>query len=202
MEKREPLLPLHTYHIFNRANGAERAFLSDENYRHFLTRLQEYILPVARVYAYCLLPNHFHLLAQIREEEVIIDFQKTIPNKIPTELPAPFVAQQFGNAFNSYTKSFNKKYERRGSLFMRRFKRNLALTEEDFLTFLFYIHKNPVHHGLCAALGQWRYCSYNAFLSNAPTMLEREYVLDKLGGTQGFIEFHQKPVYLKGKELE
>ena len=67
----EPLKPDTTYHIFNHANGFENVFCEDDNFRYFLEKYWVYIAPVAETYAYCLMPNHFHLVVRIRKQEVI-----------------------------------------------------------------------------------------------------------------------------------
>lgn len=67
----EKLQPNRSYHIFNHANGFENIFTEDENYRFFLDKYNQYILPIAETYAYCLLPNHFHLVVRIRRREVL-----------------------------------------------------------------------------------------------------------------------------------
>ena len=83
----EKLQPNCTYHIFNHANGFENIFTEDENYRFFLAKYQQYILPIAETYAYCLLPNHFHLVVRIRRrevlEEVFRNFKSTNFSKVP-----------------------------------------------------------------------------------------------------------------------
>ena len=67
----ETLQPNTSYHIFNHANGFENVFREDENFRFFLEKYREFISPVAETYAYCLLPNHFHLVVRIRKREII-----------------------------------------------------------------------------------------------------------------------------------
>ena len=62
----ETLQAEHTYHIFNRANGYEKLFLSGENYRFFLEKYRHYIGPVVDTFGYCLMPNHFHFLTRIK----------------------------------------------------------------------------------------------------------------------------------------
>ena len=54
------------YHIYNRANGNEKLFASDDNYIYFLKQYNYYISPIAKTFAYCLMPNHFHFLVQIK----------------------------------------------------------------------------------------------------------------------------------------
>jgi putative transposase len=55
------------YHIFNRGINGENLFYTDRNYRFFLKRYFENLADFVDTYAYCLLPNHFHLLVRIKE---------------------------------------------------------------------------------------------------------------------------------------
>jgi putative transposase len=81
------MLPGCTYHLFNHANGWENLFKEHKNYDFFLERLSLHVLPVAHIYAYCLMPNHFHLLLKIREENELIQYfglkvSKKLLNKV------------------------------------------------------------------------------------------------------------------------
>jgi putative transposase len=67
----EPLQTDTSYHIFNHANGFENVFRDPENYRYFLEKYRLYISPIAETYAYCLMPNHFHLVIRIRKREAL-----------------------------------------------------------------------------------------------------------------------------------
>lgn len=71
-----------------------------------------------------------------------------------------YVIQKFSNFFNSYAKGFNKVYKRRGSLFLKNFKRKRIESEHQFLNTFFYIHLNPVKHGFVKNLFNWPYSSY------------------------------------------
>lgn len=67
------------YHLFNRTNNKELLFKEEENYFFFLDRVKIYIIPIADIYAYCLLPNHFHFVLKVKEEKVLkIFFKKKI----------------------------------------------------------------------------------------------------------------------------
>jgi REP element-mobilizing transposase RayT len=57
-----------TYHIFNHANGSENIFREEENYRFFLSKYSQYLGEVVDTHAFCLLPNHFHLLVTVKSE--------------------------------------------------------------------------------------------------------------------------------------
>ena len=66
-----PLTPDTSFHIFNHANGFENVFREVDNFRYFLEKYRLYISPIAETYAYCLMPNHFHLVVRVRKREVI-----------------------------------------------------------------------------------------------------------------------------------
>ncbi len=71
------------YHIYNRGNNRENLFLGKENYLYFLKLFSKHIAPVVFVYAYCLLPNHFHFLLQLKSrEEILGDTHKLLLPKL------------------------------------------------------------------------------------------------------------------------
>src|SRR6478609_1531682 len=82
----------------------------------------------------------------------------------------------FSNFLNSYSKAFNKKYNRKGALFMNYLKRNIVRKDADFSNYIWYIHKNAVHHQLSQSIGEWPFDSYASMLSEAPTSLLRKEV--------------------------
>ncbi len=153
----EYLLPGLTYHIYNHANGDENIFREERNYPFFLQKYEKHITPIAETYAYCLMPNHFHLLLKIKDEQTI-NFQgfKNLEG---------FVSKQFSNFFNSYSKSFNKTYNRRGSLFNPRFKRKVITSDEQFQSTFLYIHLNPVKHGFTNNEEDWKWSSLHKYIS-------------------------------------
>ena len=168
-----PLLPGNWYHIYNRGISGQDLFLEQKNYDFFLKQLAKHVLGVAAIYAYCLLRNHFHLLARILDN----------PEKKPH--------LGFSNVFNSYAQAINKLYDRTGSLFERPFRRKLIDSEAYRVQVLFYIHYNPMHHGFSDDFRNYPYSSYHPMLSDMPTHLKREEALSWFGGREGFIEFHQ-----------
>ncbi|MBX2920750.1 MAG: hypothetical protein KF746_01060 [Chitinophagaceae bacterium] len=189
-----PLLPGEKYHILSRAVGNEQLFLTEENYCFFLERYKKYVSPIADTYCYSLLPNHFHFLVKIKEEPAIFRLpDKQIP---PEQLPA-MIMLQFSKLLNSYAKAYNKANSRKGSLFIDFLRRGAIEKEEQFGATVFYIHKNPVHHGYCKAMEDWKWSSYNTMFSQKPTMLLRDEVLDWFGGLKSFTDYHAQPVYLK-----
>ncbi len=179
------LLPGRYYHIYHRGNNREVIFREDRNYRYFLKRYAAYIEPVAFTYAYCLLPNHFHVAVRIKtdEEQFLWRLRQTSEVSQTSEVFEPWdPSWQFGKLFNSYTRAFNRAYQRSGSLFEGRFKRKEVTSLPHFLNLIAYIHNNPVHHNLVEELRDWPYSSWHALQTDAPTYLQRDELRFWTGG--------------------
>ncbi|CAN5439613.1 hypothetical protein BH20BAC1_BH20BAC1_09320 [soil metagenome] len=190
------------YHIYNHANGRENLFVENRNYPFFMDKVSLYVLPFLYLHAYCLLPNHFHLLVNIKEldEIKLLESFKTF-QKLPDEQLQPVVEKKiskaFANLFSSYTQSFNKVYSRKGSLFIPNMKAEIIDNEPGICNVVHYIHTNPIHHGFVLSPEQWKYSSYNAYLSDTPSQVSRKFLLDLFGGKTNFITHHHQPVELK-----
>ena len=211
----QPLIPGASYHIFNHANGFENVFREKENYRFFLEKYQLYVTPIAETYAYCLMPNHFHLVVRIQKREVI---EAVITNKTSSHVTADadtsglnlskvqnvgqvqfsdseiekFLSKQFSNLFSCYTQSLYKVFNRMGSLFIKNFKREVITDRSHFINAIIYTHRNPVHHGFCKTFGDWSYSSYPEILYGIKSFVESEKLLKITGGFDSFIELHSK----------
>ena len=77
-----------------------------------------------------------------------------------------------------------------------------VLDDSQFGTTVFYVHKNAVHHRYTTAIEEWIWSSYHSLLSNSPTMLLRDEVMEFFGGRVGFQKFHQQDIYLKDDSIE
>jgi REP element-mobilizing transposase RayT len=196
--------PGEIYHIYNHANGHENLFLEEKNYNFFLAKLSIYILPVCEVYAYCLMPNHFHLVAGVKDEEQlqkIFKKQEQVQPYAQKELELK-VSKSFSNLFSSYTQAFNKEYKRMGSLLMPSMKWQLIETDSSFCKVVHYTHANPVHHGFARKIDEWPHSSYLPLLSTLPTKLKRGYVLELFGGIEPFKEYHKQAIDVKTKWMD
>ena len=63
-----PLTVGRFYHLFNRGINRQAIFFNEENYFYFLGLLDKYLTGYVSILAYCLLPNHFHLVIKVNEE--------------------------------------------------------------------------------------------------------------------------------------
>jgi putative transposase len=142
--------------------------------------MKKYLLPIADVYAYCLLKNHFHIVLKIKEEE-------ELPEKFKGKVHLPF-----SNLFNSYAKSINTSYNRTGSLFQEHLQKNRIENEEYLKQLIVYVHLNPVKHKFTKSFETYLHSSYRSFLSNKETSIDRDFILELFGGLENFKFYHDE----------
>lgn len=180
--------PGEIYHIYNRGNNKGDIFFEEENYSYFLNRLQTYIIPYADVYAFCLMPNHFHLLVRIKNYPSVYFTQYTAKGMKRINP----IEKAFKNFFISYVKSINSRYSRTGSLFESRYKRKLVDSDSYFNQVIAYIHYNPVEAGLAKDYLDWFYSSYHDFVLGKSLIVSLESVFSWFGEPYLFFEHHMQ----------
>jgi putative transposase len=143
-----PLASGLIYHVTGRGNGKAPIFLADADYEVFLSGLA-----VARrldgvlYHAYCLMPNHYHLLV---------------------ETPRANLDDAMHRLNSAYAVRFNRRHGRTGHVFQGRYGSKLITDDSYALTVVRYIAANPVQAGLCAAPEDWPWSSYAATAGLAP----------------------------------
>jgi len=168
------------YHIYNRGNNKENIFIEEKNYNYFLEKMKKYLLPIADVYAYCLLKNHFHIVLRIKDKE-------KLPEKLKEKIHLPF-----SNFFNSYAKSVNTAYNRTGSLFQEHLQRNRIENEEYLKQLIVYVHLNPIKHKFTKSFETYLHSSYRSFILNKETNIDRDFILRLFEGLDNFKFYHYK----------
>jgi len=203
----QPLQPDTSYHIFNHANGFENVFREAENYRYFLEKYRLYISPIAETYAWCLMPNHFHLVVRIRKRDVIeklilnsnsnSTFSKVqnfgkgeVEKNSSNAIIEKYLSKQFANFFSCYTQSFNKMYQRMGSLFIKNFKRECIENKQHFYNAIIYTHRNPIHHRFRDRFEEWDYSSFFEIIHQRSDIVAVDKLLKTFGGLDVFVEMH------------
>lgn len=155
-------LPGHTYHVFNQGNNQETTFREEADYSIFLTLIQRNIFPYCEILAWCLMPNHFHLMIHATDKGCETMKQGGLNIEVLTN--------GIRKLLSGYARIYNIKYDRTGSLFRQKTKCK-RLTEPDLsipssssghyvYNCFNYIHCNPVKAGLVKHPAQWEYSSY------------------------------------------
>lgn len=145
------------YHIMLRGINRQQIFEDTEDYEKFLDILIDCKgICGYKIYAYCLMGNHIHLLMGEGEETL---------------------EQTFKRICGRFVYWYNVKYQRVGHLFQDRFKSEPVDTEEYFFTVLRYIHQNPIKAKLCKHAEDYVYSSYPEYLGKR-IIVDTEYVLE------------------------
>ena len=129
------------YHVYNRGAHKQKIFLEDENYLHLISLFKKYSQRYnVIIAAYCLMPNHYHLILRQKASGDIGGFLKT--------------------TFNAYTQAINKRYRHSGTLFQGQSKAKHIDSDEYCLRAIRYVHRNPLSAHLVGSLGDWEYSNY------------------------------------------
>lgn len=175
------------YHIFNRGINGQKIFYTENNYNYFLKLLNKYLATYTSIVAYCLLPNHFHLIIKVN------DIIKGIPPNegiIEESGIGIFISEQFRRMFIAYSMAINKQENRTGSLLDKNFKR-IEITEHGYLQYcIFYVHFNPEKHGYTVNYKDYKFSSFQAYLSKKQTRIARQLGLDIFEDLESFVNYH------------
>ncbi|MCO6490512.1 MAG: Dna2/Cas4 domain-containing protein [Phaeodactylibacter sp.] len=205
-----PLLPGRFFHIFNRGNNGDNLFYQERNYAYFLRKYFAYLSPVLDTYCYSLLPNHFHILARVKEEDVVIGHKRDaipgprdtqrrdgIPGQGREKEAALWVSELFRRFFLGYSQAIRKQEGRTSSLFQKNFKRLEVDSESYLINLVLYIHANSQLHGLCSDFREYGHSSYDIFSHALETPIRRSEVLEWFGSSYpAFVQAHLERVNL------
>ena len=173
------------YHVYNQGNNRKKIFLTRSNYQLFHDKIDRFICPYADILAWCLMPNHFHLMFLVKEVELFYEekskkllSRSDITNRNRYKKRA--LNESIGILLRSYTRIINAENEFTGSLFRKRSKANVInsfkglqpnfwkskiaifnmLPENQYPQICFnYIHHNPVKAGLVSKDIDWEFSS-------------------------------------------
>jgi putative transposase len=153
------------YHVMNRGRGRATTFPDERTYQVFLETVAEAQERFRlQVHAYCLMPNHYHLLVRT---------------------PLANLARGMRHIDGLYTQRHNRLVGTDGPLFRGRYKAILVDADAYLLAVSRYIHRNPIdgRRPLVGRLEDWSWSSYPAYVGSekAPAWLVREDTYGALG---------------------
>lgn len=165
------------YHVLVRGINRQDIFQDDEDRQKYLETMRKIKeKSQCQLYGYCLMSNHVHLLIQEGKEEI---------SQVMKRLGA------------SYAYWYNWKYERSGHVFQDRYKSEIVEDDKYFLAVLRYIHRNPLQANIVNDIGNYRWSSYEAYLtdrSQGTDLINMEFALGIFGANirdavEGYIRY-------------
>lgn len=145
------------YHVILRGVNKEYIFKGEGDKKKFIDILKQYKeISGYKVYGYCLMDNHIHLLIQEGEEDI-----STIMKRIGV----------------SYVGWYNNKYERIGPLYQDRYKSEAVEKNPYLLTVLRYIHQNPVKAKMVDRVGDFKWSSYKEYFQEK-SFIDKKFILE------------------------
>jgi len=167
-------VPGGLYHIISRGNNRRKIFRSHDDYLKFTSMVaqQKAKLPFY-LYAYCLMPNHAHLLIERQDDKISRIMQGLL---------------------TGYSQYFNRKYKKIGHLFQGRYKAILCQTDRYLGELVRYIHLNPVRAKMVRRPQDYEYSGHRAYIGqDSSGLVDREPVLRHFGRTKArAVEMYQR----------
>jgi putative transposase len=139
------VIPNCPHHVIQRGNRRQQTFFKDEDYLHYIELMAESCQQYnVEIWAYCLMPNHIHLIAVPADE---IGFSRA-----------------FGEAHKEYARYINRQKGWTGHLWQSRFS-SFAMDETYLLSCARYVERNPVKAKLCHKAEDWIWSSARAHIT-------------------------------------
>jgi REP element-mobilizing transposase RayT len=170
---RPPYLEGYYYQFYYRGRSKLSIFHDPNDYIYLLRHLKSYVKEFKiAIIAYCLLPNHYHILA--RQD---------------SHVEARVLIQRL---FNSYSKTYNKKYTHSGTIFQGPYEVKIVTDDLYLRNLCRYIHANPVKHGIVSDIPDWQYSNYPEWLNlRKGTLVDRQFINDYFPTPGEYEEFVQ-----------
>ncbi len=179
----------YIYHVYNQGNNHQNVFFDRENYLFFLKKIKLYVLPYADIIAWCLMPNHFHIMLLINEIEILVEPLDDSKLSDGSTGKLRTFNDSIAIMLRSYTRAINKQKNRSGTLFRQKTKAEcvncpggvtpsfyntsagsrivISDPEKQYPQICFnYIHQNPVKAGLVKQDVDWEFSSAVDYYGN------------------------------------
>ncbi|MDP2172414.1 MAG: transposase [Candidatus Cloacimonadaceae bacterium] len=145
------------FHAYNHSLDGRMLFYDDADYRKYLQLLKKRLSQEFSVFAYCLMPNHYHFLVRQNGAEPIYSM--------------------FEQPHKSYARYYNLRYGAKGKILRDKMNHKSVLENEYIVNLCAYIHANPMSAGLVGHVEEWQYSNLPEFLGTRHgTLCSREFI--------------------------
>ena len=129
------------FHVINRGNGRQEVFHKRGDYYAFTSAIEEAVECFdVKILAYCLMPNHFHLLLQPERGGELIKFMQWL--------------------MTSHVRRYHRHYGTSGHVWQGRYKSFIVQEDDHLLTVARYVEGNPVRAGFVKSARNWNWSSH------------------------------------------
>jgi len=137
------------YHVFNRGNNSQEIFHKDQDFVVFIELMKEAKrrYPIS-ILAYCLMPNHFHLVLWPTKAYLISNWMQWL--------------------MNTHVRRYHKHYGTSGHIWQGRFKCFIIQRDRHLLTILRYVERNPVRAKIVNSANDWPWSSHRMRITQSP----------------------------------
>ncbi len=163
------VVPNYPHHVTQRGN-----FFCKADYQRYISLLAESIQETgAEIWAYCLMPNHVHLVVVPKTEDGL--------------------RATLSQAHRIYSRHINLRYDWRGHLWQERFH-SFLMDERYLLATVRYVERNPVVAGLCESAEEWQWSSAGAHLrAKDDSLVSVQPMLDRIRDWRGYLSVDANP---------
>ena len=199
------------YHMVCKSIDGLPLFHEPKDYVVFLERFKKFNEGFADVWAYCLLLNHTHYIVKVKSVDSIESYISQLLPQEKTKAMVSFltditndsltdalIERQMNSFLVSYANYVNNKYDRKGGIFQKPFKRIRISSDSHLQQAIVYVHANAQKHGMVDDFKAYKYSSYNDIDNN---YIDSKNVIGFFGGMEKYVRVHNEQVayfYSKG----
>lgn len=162
------------FHIYNHSVNEIDLFYERNDYIYFLDKLKKnFSTDELGIYAYCLMPNHFHFCIRQKSNRPIYEI--------------------FNRFIVSYALHFNAKYKRKGTLFANKLQHKKVNNQRYLVDIYPYIHLNPKRAGLVENLEEWEFSNYQEWIGiRKGRLFDKELMNEIFENPKDYINYLEK----------
>ena len=199
--------PNEFYHIVCKSIDGVLLFNDDTDNQIFNQRFKKFSGDFFDIWSYCHIPNHTHHVIKIKSIDAINEFIEKLPalnvsvamqafyiDNENTILFNSMISRQMNSFLVSYANYINNKYNRKGGVFQKPFKRIKIENDAHLQQAIIYTNANAQKHGMVADYKDYKYSSYIQTLQNDQYYIDSKSVIHFFNGIENFLSIHDLQV--------